>query len=322
MQKKTAIGIAAIVAIIVAVLLAFFLIQSKSSASAESSTAQSKSSLVQSKSTSEEAKDSSVKEKSTSIEESSAKQTAAPTKTPTATPTAKKTVTKLENLEKKEAGSVLSKDEIDSDHLEKYFKSYEISDEIFKRIYGDEKSFKTYCTVAREDLRYIKLLHWGFDEKIHVGELIVNKAVAEDILEIFQELYKQKYQIEKMFLVDNYNADDSASIAANNTSAFNYRTVTDNAEVLSNHAMGFAIDINPINNPYVWYDEDGNLTYEDPDADLYLDREAENAASRHMINHEDLCYTLFIQHGWQWGGDWSGPIDYQHFEKTDVNYSY
>ncbi len=204
---------------------------------------------------------------------------------------------------------------------EDYFKSYEISDEIFARIYGDDKSFKTYCTVPRSDLRYIKLLHWGFDEKIHEGELIVNKAVAEDIVEIFRELYENKYQIKQMVLVDNYNADDRASIAANNTSAFNFRTVTDNPNVLSYHGMGAAIDINPINNPYVWYDANGRLRWEDPDADLYLDRYASDAARRHMINHNDLCYKLFIQHGWKWGGDWSGTIDYQHFEKTIVNYS-
>lgn len=237
--------------------------------------------------------------------------------TPTAAPTPEVTV--LDSLENVEAGTILSEEEIDFNDLSKYFTAYEISDELFERIYGDDKSYKTYCTVPREDLRYIKVLHRGFDSQIHVGEVMINTLLAQDIIDIFRELFENDYQIEKMFLVDNYNADDNASIAANNTSAFNFRAITGGTE-LSNHGKGCAIDINPINNPYVWY-ENGVLTWEDPDADLYLDRDAEDAYERHMINHDDLCYQLFIAHGWSWGGDWADPIDYQHFEKEVADYS-
>lgn len=236
------------------------------------------------------------------------------TKTPTPTPCV------IDSIENTAAGTILNENELDLDKPEKYFKSLEISDEVFERIYGDNKSYKTYCTVPREDLRYLKMLHRGFDGKVHVGEMIVNKAISDEILEIFTILFQNDYQIEKMVLVDDYDADDKKSIDDNNSSAFNYRAVTDNPSILSYHGMGVAIDINPINNPYIWSDGSGGWEYEDRDADKYLDRYAEDAAQRHMINHNDLCYKLFTERGYTWGGDWSDPIDYQHFEKPIVDY--
>ncbi len=278
-----------------------------------------------------------IKNKDDTAKKTNDKVTAAPTKTakktpsatptvtntPTAeaTPTPTKSVEQLKDLDSKDAGEILSEDELDLENLSKYFKSYEISDDIFERIYGDNKSYKTYCTVPREDLRYLKLLHRGFDGKIHVGELMVNKALADELLEIFTILFQNDYQIASMYLIDDFDADDRSSIDANNTSAFNFRTITDNPDVLSYHAMGVAVDINPINNPYIWLDENGEWTYEDRDAELYLDRDASDASKRHMINHNDLCYQLFIERGYTWGGDWDDPKDYQHFEKAVVNYS-
>lgn len=225
----------------------------------------------------------------------------------------------LESLEGVSAGTVLNEDELDLTSLDKYFVSYEISDEIFERIYGDDRSYKTYCNVPREDLCYIKMLHRGFDEKIHVGEMIVNKAIESDVIEIFTELFRNDYQIEKMLLIDEYGADDFISIDNNNTSAFNYRLIT-GGDTVSLHAWGVAIDINPIQNPYIWSDGAGGWLWEDRDADLYLDRDAADAKERHMINHDDLCYQLFAAHGFTWGGDWENPIDYQHFEKQVVSY--
>lgn len=250
-------------------------------------------------------------------------------KTPTPTPKATPEVTPEEALERAflnsiedvPAGTVLKEAEVDFQNLDQYFQSYEISDTVFERIYGDDKSYKTYCTVPREDLRYIKVLHRGFDGEIHVGELIIHQLLAGDICEIFRELFENDYQIERMLLVDEYQADDEASIAANNTSAFNFRAVT-GGTTLSLHGMGCAIDINPINNPYIMYDEYGNAYWEDLDAELYLDRNAPDAAERHMINHEDLCYRLFAEHGFSWGGDWANPSDYQHFEKAVAYYSF
>lgn len=106
--------------------------------------------------------------------------------------------------------------------------------------------------IGREDLRYLRLLYYGFDDETHVGELITNVAIADEILEIFQELYENQYPIEKMLLIDEYGGDDDLAVADNNTSCFNYRVVAGSTK-LSRHALGMAIDINPFYNPYVTY---------------------------------------------------------------------
>ncbi len=237
-----------------------------------------------------------------------AAETPAPTPVPTETPSY------LGDLENVPAGTVVSEEEIDWQNLEQYFKSYEISDSLFQRIYGDDKSYKTYCTVPREDLRYIKVLHYGFDGQVLVGELMVNYLLEEDMTSIFQELFENHYQIEKMHLIDDYGADDDLSCLDNNTSCFNYRLVT-GGSTLSNHATGCAIDINPVNNPYVTYDSGGEPYVVDDKAVPYLDRTNPEAGAMHMITHDDLCYRLFTERGYTWGGDWSNPVDYQHFEK-------
>jgi hypothetical protein len=261
---------------------------------------------------------SSVEENTGADEEKSSSQD---TKPMVLTPTPSPEIRYLDGLEGYKAGDVIFDEAIDFNDLGRYFKSYEISDELFARIYGDDKSYKTYCTVPREDLRYLKLLHYGFDGKVYVGELMVNTLLADEVCEIFRILFENRYQIEKMYLIDDYNADDNASIADNNTSAFNYRAVTGGTS-LSNHAGGCAIDINPLNNPYVLYNENGELTWSDPEVEKYLDRDAPDAYERHMINHDDLCYKLFAERGWTWGGDWDNPVDYQHFEKVVATYNY
>lgn len=237
-----------------------------------------------------------------------AAETPAPTPAPTEAPSY------LGDLENIPAGTVVSEEEIDWQNLEQYFKSYEISDSLFQRIYGDDKSYKTYCTVPREDLRYIKVLYYGFDGQVLVGELMVNYLLEEDMTSIFQELFENHYEIEKMHLIDDYGADDDLSCFDNNTSCFNYRLVT-GGSTLSNHATGCAIDINPVNNPYVTYDSGGEPYVVDDKAVPYLDRTNPEAGAMHMITHDDLCYRLFTERGYTWGGDWSNPVDYQHFEK-------
>ena len=99
----------------------------------------------------------------------------------------------------------------------------EIPDDIFEKMQG--KSYKADCTLPRENLRYIHVLHVGFDNQVHEGELVVNKDIADDVLEIFKELYESGYQIEKVRLVDEYDADDEASMSDNNSSAFNFRFI-------------------------------------------------------------------------------------------------
>lgn len=176
------------------------------------------------------------------------------------------------------------------------------------RIYG--LSYKKDCTIPYEDLRYLSLQYYDFDGKIQTGEIICSKLIAEDLIEIFYELYQNEYQIDKIRLVDEYNADDDLSCADNNTSCFNYRTVEGSAN-LSNHAKGLAIDINPFQNPYITY-PNGKEHISPEGSEPYADR---NSGLSHMITEDDLCYKLFTEHGFKWGGHWKSLKDYQHFEK-------
>lgn len=217
---------------------------------------------------------------------------------------------KIENLDELAAGTIILPEDIEGGALDNYFVSYLIDNVLFDRIYG--LSYKEDCTIPLEELRYLKVLHYGYDQQIYVGELMVNAGLAEDFLEIFKVLYENQYEIEKMLLVDDFGADDNWSIENNNTSAFNYRVSTLDGVTLSNHAYGCAIDINPLQNPYVTYYDWGMDTYFDVSVP-YMDRE--DMSLEHMIDHEDLCYQLFIDHGFTWGGDWENPKDYQHFEK-------
>ena len=182
-----------------------------------------------------------------------------------------------------------------------------IPDDIFEKMQG--KSYKDNCTVPREELRYLHILHVGFDNNTHEGELIVNKRIAEDVLDIFKELYKAGYQIEKVRLIDEYNAQDELSMRDNNSSAFNFRYIS-YSTTLSKHAMGLAVDINTLYNPYI-KQVDGRLNIEPANAVNYVDR---NRQFPHKIDHDDLCYKLFTKHGFEWGGDWEDSKDYQHFE--------
>lgn len=191
------------------------------------------------------------------------------------------------------------------DNKEFYIKP--IPDDIFEKMQG--KSYKENCTVPREELRYLHILHVGFDNNTHEGELIVNKRIAEDVLDIFKELYKAGYQIEKVRLIDEYNAQDELSMRDNNSSAFNFRYIS-YSTILSKHAMGLAVDINTLYNPYI-KQVDGRLNIEPANAVNYVDR---NRQFPHKIDHDDLCYKLFTKYGFEWGGDWEDSKDYQHFE--------
>lgn len=184
----------------------------------------------------------------------------------------------------------------------------EITDDIFARMQG--KSYKEDCTVPREDLRYVHVRHMGFDGEVKDGELVVNKAIADDVLAIFEELYKADYPIEKVRLVDEYDADDEASMSDNNSSAFNFRFISHTTRI-SRHGLGMAVDINTRYNPYV-KTVDGKLSIEPANGADYVDRSKDFP---HKIDHEDLCYKLFKEHGFTWGGDWTHSKDYQHFER-------
>ncbi len=184
-----------------------------------------------------------------------------------------------------------------------------ISNDVFKRISG--VSYPVDCTISLDDLRYVSLLYVDFDGNTQNGEMICNKAIAEDILEIFSELYNSGYQIESIKLIDEFDGDDTASMLANNTSCFNYRVVEGTTR-LSNHAKGLAIDLNPFYNPYITYNKDGSTNISPEGSEAYADR---NSSFPYKIDENDLAYKLFKQHGFTWGGNWNSVKDYQHFEK-------
>ena len=182
--------------------------------------------------------------------------------------------------------------------------------EIFARI--KDKSYKDNCTVPVSDLRYLHVLHVGFDGETHEGEIICNKYIAEDLLEIFEDLYQAEYPIEKIKLVDEYNADDESSMADNNSSCFNFRFISYTTKV-SKHGYGLAMDINTLYNPYV-KTVNGQLSVEPANAVDYVDRSLDFP---YKITTDDLAYELFTAHGFEWGGSWSSSKDYQHFEVPD-----
>lgn len=188
-----------------------------------------------------------------------------------------------------------------------------LPEEIKEKITGSSYP-ATGALISYDDLSYMQVLYYDFNGEVQTGELICNKALANDFAEIFYELYLNEYQIESIKLIDEYGGDDTASMLDNNTSCFNYRVV-DGSTNLSKHAMGCAIDINPYYNPYVVFNKDGTgETYiSPPGSEIYADR---SKNFPYKIDENDLCYKLFKEHGFTWGGNWNSCKDYQHFQKV------
>lgn len=207
-----------------------------------------------------------------------------------------------------DTGAVQAVGEVVEESVAQDFYILEIPDDIFAQMQG--KSYKADCTVPREQLRYVHVLHRGFDGSTKEGELVVNVSIAQDVLEIFEELYRADYPIEKVRLVDAYNADDEASMSDNNSSAFNFRFISHTTKI-SKHGLGMAVDINTLYNPYI-KQVNGQTVIEPANAGAYVDRTQDFP---YKIDHQDLCYKLFTEHGFTWGGDWTHSKDYQHFEK-------
>lgn len=159
--------------------------------------------------------------------------------------------------------------------------------------------------ISFDDLAYLRLAYKDYNCKTQVGPMIVNKKVADEVVEIFKEIYESGFPIEKISLVDDYNASDERSMLDNNTSTFNYRTIA-GTNVLSNHGKGVAVDINPFVNPHVV-----KGVTNPKQAQKYADRTLEEKG---MIKEGDAVYKAFTSRGWEWGGHWKNP-DYQHFEK-------
>lgn len=169
------------------------------------------------------------------------------------------------------------------------------------------KSYPENATVALSDLRYLQVAYYDFEGVQHMGELVCNAAIAEDLLNIFLGLYEARYPIRSIRLVDDFGGSDEESMRADNTSCFNYRTVP-GQQKLSRHATGMAIDINPLENPYI----DPKGTVHPAEGAPYVDRSQDFP---HKIDRNDLCYKLFTERGFTWGGAWTRSRDYQHFQK-------
>ncbi len=167
-------------------------------------------------------------------------------------------------------------------------------------------SWRAGCPVPLADLRYVTVTHRDFTGGTATGELVVHADVADSVVAVFGELFAQGYPIRSMRLVDDFGGSDDASMAADNTSAFNCRPIS-RGTGWSEHAYGRAIDLNPVENPYVR-------------GTLVLPPEGEPFAGRPdapgVVHAGDAVVRAFAAHGWQWGGDWSSPVDYQHFSTT------
>jgi len=160
--------------------------------------------------------------------------------------------------------------------------------------------------VAPEDLRLLRLSYWGFDDAPHVGSLVVAATATAAVLEAFRTLYQQRFPIRQMVPVDAYGGDDDASMAVDNTSGFNCRpAVTDGPAHWSNHAFGLAVDVNPVENPYLL---GGRVL--PPAGAGYTDRSVYRPG---MAVEGGVLPSAFAAVGWGWGGSWAGSPDYQHF---------
>ena len=164
---------------------------------------------------------------------------------------------------------------------------------------------------AGVELDTLAVQYVDFEGATQQGVMICNKAIAKDLREIFAELYKAKYPIERIRPISEYGNDDERSMQANNTSCYCYRTV-EGSNKLSKHARGMAIDVNPLYNPCVKRKKDGTLLVQPSTGKPYVNRSKQ---FKYKITQQDLCYRLFIRHGFKWGGAWRTLKDYQHFEK-------
>ncbi|MBQ1582601.1 MAG: M15 family metallopeptidase, partial [Prevotella sp.] len=172
----------------------------------------------------------------------------------------------MQSLREWKAGAVVSDKAIQSFGIDNCFGVDVISDAVFARMKG--KSFKENSRISRSDLRYLRVLHVDNKGAINIGEMVCNQQIANDLVAIFRQLYEARYPIERMVLIDDYQADDETSMRANNTSCFNYRQVQ-GSNKLSKHAQGLAVDINTLYNPCVKRKANGTLSIQPSTAKKY-----------------------------------------------------
>ncbi|MGI8698629.1 MAG: M15 family metallopeptidase [Mycobacteriales bacterium] len=170
-------------------------------------------------------------------------------------------------------------------------------------------SWRSGCPVPLADLRYLRVSYWGFDAAVHRGELIVNAGAVDPVTKAMRSLFDARFPLAAMRLVNSRGGGGSAAVASQDTAAFNCRSATGRPGVWSQHSYGWAIDVNPGQNPYVG--ADGSV--EPPASRPYVDRSRHAAG---MIYAGDAVVRAFAAVGWSWGGDWTSVKDYQHFSAT------
>jgi hypothetical protein len=163
-------------------------------------------------------------------------------------------------------------------------------------------SWRKGCPVKRVSLRYVRVTFVRFDGTARQGELVVHKDAAADVVDAFRDLYDARFPVRRMRLVDDYQGSDDRSMAANNTSAFNCRRVSGSSS-WSEHSYGRAIDLNPVQNPYVY-----GRTVAPPAGKAYV---ARTPHRKGMVTR--AVRNAFADIGWVWGGTWTARKDYQHF---------
>lgn len=168
-------------------------------------------------------------------------------------------------------------------------------------------SYRAGCPVGPADLRLVQVTHLGFDGRPRQGELVVHRAHAAAMVTVFRRLYDARFPVQRLQTVEQYGSDDDRSMAANNTSAFNCRAVAGGTR-WSEHAYGAALDINPVQNPYV-----RGTTVEPEAGRAFLDRSRVRPG---MAVAGDVVVRAFAAVGWEWGGDFRTLKDYQHFSAS------
>jgi hypothetical protein len=170
------------------------------------------------------------------------------------------------------------------------------------------RSWHRGCPVPISQLRLLRVRHWDFHGDPKRGRLIVHEESASDVLDVFEDLFRDRFPIRRMEVIDAYGGDDRRSMDADNTSAFNCRFVA-GTQRWSQHAFGRAIDVNPIENPYVT--PSGHVS--PPAGRPFVDRSRD---AEGMVHGGDATVRAFKRIGWGWGGSWTGTKDYQHFSAT------
>ena len=183
----------------------------------------------------------------------------------------------------------------------------QISDDIALKMQNTSVWTKE-CPVQIERLKLVAISHYDFLGNIKIGQLVVLDKIAENTLKIFEQLLIVKFPIKSIKPIDSYDGNDDLSMSDNNSSCFNFRPIA-GSDLLSIHSYGLAIDINPVQNPFIEIDDEtGDVAIFPKEGAKYLNRSNIRAGMVEPI------IEIFTRYGFEWGGNWNSPIDYHHFQ--------